>query len=313
MSNSRVLNSSRLVESIRNAAMIPDDRHTYTDEVLLDIANQEIDVSLLAILMSLNEEHMVTSVDIPYDGQQRVKIPYRAVANKLRDVSLLQGDRVYELSRISLEEVSDYDAGFSTDYLQVFYVEGDEIVLLGATNAETIRMHYYLRPNVLVEVDRCGKIFDIDEATGTVQLYDFPKDFSNIPEMDFVQGRTPNKILNYDILPVSVDSNTRTVVFNPEDLPKSLRKGDYLCNAGETPVPNLPTEMHPLLAQYAAIYILEGLGDTQGLANANNKLERIEMSLQTILNDRIEGSPQKINARHSTLVQTGIRNGRRRR
>ena len=308
MSSSRVLTTDKLVRSVRNRAMVPDDRATYTDEVILEILNEEIDVSLLSTLMVLNEEHLVTHVDIPYNGEARLKIPYRAVGNKLRDLAYVRGTEVYEMSRVSLEEISDYEGRFSNDNLHLFYIEGDEVVFFSDIDASFIRMYIYLRPNVLVQTERCGKIFSIDRDTGIIQLDNTPAELTNLGDMDFVQGRTPNKILNYDIRPIEASKNTNFIRFNPEDIPADLVKGDYVTLAGETCVPNLPTEMHPLLAQYAAIYILEGLNDTEGLANANRKLQKMETSIMNILEDRVEGSPQKINPRHSTLVQTGIRN-----
>lgn len=315
MSSSRVLTSDKLVKSVRDRAMVPDDRATYTDEVILDIINEEMDVSLLSTLLTLNEEHLVTHVDIPYTRATngRVKIPYRSIANKLRDVAYVSGTEVYELSRVSLEEISDYENGQNNQNLGLFYIEGDEVVFFGPLDAEFIRMYFYIRPNVIVPVENCGQIFNVDYTTGIIELSNIPADFTNLPEIDFIQARTPNKILKFDIDPISATKSSRIIQFNPSDLPAGLRKGDYVCKAGETPMPNVPTEMHPLLAQYAAIYILEGLNDDMGLKNANRKLLKMEESLQKILVDRVEGAPQKINPRHSPLVQTRITNGRRRR
>lgn len=309
MSNSRILTSNKLIESVRNRALIPDDRSTYTDSVVLEILNEEVDSGLLSTLMTLNEEHLVTFIDVPYQNEKRIKIPYRAVGNKLRDIAYVRDDdQVFEMTRVSLEEISDYQARYSSESLNIFYIEGDEVVFFNSLDASRIRLYFYLRPSVLVKDEDCAEIFSIDYDTGLVQLSNIPADFTNLPEMDFVQGRTPNKIYSYDLQPTAANKTQKTVTFNPEDLPEGLRKGDYLCKCGETPVPNFPTELHPLLAQRAAIYILEGLNDTEGLSNARAKLNQMETSIQNILEDRVEGAPQKINARHSPLVQTDIRN-----
>ena len=92
---SRVLTGNKLVESVRNRAMIPDDTSVYTDQDILDIANEEMDVQLLDKLLSLHEEHLTTHIDVPNNGKGVYDIPVRAIGNKLRDVSLLYGCLLY--------------------------------------------------------------------------------------------------------------------------------------------------------------------------------------------------------------------------
>ena len=72
-----------------------------------------------------------------------------------------------------------------------------------------------------------------------------------------------------------------------------------------SPYPNVPTEMHPLLAQRAAIYILEALGDAENLTAARGKLLQMQTSIQKILVDRVEGAPKKIKSRHGFLASSG--------
>jgi len=304
---SRILTSSKLVESVRKRAMIPTDTSVYTDEDILDILNEEMDAGLLSTLLVLHEEYLVNfkDYDLPVTGNM-FEIPYRAIGNKLRDVSVVTSDgNHYELSRISLEQLGDYKNGLISSDRNVFYVENNYIKLVDTQlSGEKLRMYFYLRPNTLVLEKNIGVIQDINTSTGAITLVSFPDSFANLSSMDFVAKRSPNKIYKYDISPVSVNTNTRTVTFDPLDLPNNLMVGDYLCLAEETPVPNIPTEMHPLLAQRAAVHILEALGDTEGLANAKAKLSQMESSINNIIDDRVEGAPQKINPRYSALQET---------
>lgn len=304
---SRILTASKLVESVRKRAMIPTDTSVYTDEDILDILNEEMDSGLLSTLLVLHEEYLVYYIDTELqDAKKRYEIPYRAVGNKLREVSIVTSDgNHYELSRISLEQLSDYKNGLLSSDRNVFYVENNYIVLVDSQlSGEKIRMYFYLRPNTLVLEKNVGVVQNINKTTGVVTLAEFPNNFSNLPSIDFVAKRSPNKIYSYDINPISVDANLRTITFNPSDLPDSLLNGDYICLAEQTPVPNIPTEMHPLLAQRAAVHILEALGDSEGLNNAKVKLDQMEKSINNIIDDRVEGSPQKIKPRYSTLQET---------
>lgn len=311
---SRALFSTNLVKSVRNRAMIPNDSATYTDDAILTILNEEIDAGMLSTLMTLNEEHLVTFHDVDIiNGTKRYKIPYRAVGNKLRDVHYISSDGQREMTRVSLEEISDYDNNSEVSNTNAFYVEGDEIVLAGNnSDIQKLRMYFYMRPNVLVKENLCAKIAAINTSTGVITLSNFPSNFSNLPTIDFVQTRTPNKILKIDIASTGSNKNNKTITVAPANIPSDLTVGDYVCEAEQTPVPNCPTELHPLLAQRAAIFILEAMGDGESLALAKVKLAQMENSIQNILEDRVEGACVKINPRHSTLVQTSSKLGRRR-
>lgn len=309
----RPIIASKLIRSVRNKSLIPTDTSTFQDSDILDILNEEVTQGLLSTIMSLNEEHMVDHIDIPIDSTADlsggIKIPERAVGNKLRDVAYIREGNVYELSRITLEEISD----FRNDYdrynynLDLFYVEGDRIKFVSnKVSADFVRVYFYMMPNDIVLEDKCSKVFsttDNGDGTTTFVMESVPEDFSNLPIMDIIGNKVPNKIIKYNLDPVSVNRNQKTITFNTSDV-VGIEKGDYICEQFTSPYLNMPTEMHSLLAQRASVYILESLGDSEGFALASNRLQQMETSIQTVLEDRVEGAPQKINPRHSTLSQT---------
>ncbi len=299
----RNLIASKLIKSVRDRAMIPDDVTVYDDASILEILNEEIDVGLLDTLLTLNEEHLVTYTDkAPED--KRLVIPSRAVASKLRDLQRLTGSSIREMSRVTLEEISDYDSGYSSSNGDLFYVEGDEIVLLGESQS-MMRMYFHLRPNVINLESTCAQITDINRTTGVIQFSSIPAEFSSLSQLDFIQDKSPNKILAFDIAVTSVAISTRSIIVEPASIPKRLSAGDWVCPPETSPYANVPTEMHPMLAQRAAIYILEALGDAENLAAARGKLSQMQTSVQKILVDRVEGAPKKIKSRHGFLASSG--------
>jgi hypothetical protein len=316
---SGVLTSSELIRSIKRRAMIPSDQNTFTDEDFLEMLNEELQYFGIPHLLRTHEEYLLTFEDIPLsNGDGKYPIPYRAIGNKLREASYITNvsgltsnpgsEQVYELARISVEDLPDYNNYASSRYAQAFYLENNNLVLLGEvpiTDA-VLRMHFYLRPNTLVLDSKAGKIQSIDAATGTVVLESFPTEFSSSPDMDFVQDKSPNIILGYDKTPTSVDSATRTVIFNADDIPGDLVVGDYLNIAQETIVPQLPVELHAILAQRVAVAALEALGDQEGLVAAQKRLEMMEKASNDIIDNRVEGAPEKINNRHGTLREAVI-------
>ena len=321
---SKVLTSSDLIRSIKRRAMIPSDQNTFTDADFLEMLNEEIQYFGIPHLMRTYEEYLLTSQDFALDGKREFEIPYRAIGNKLRELSYVADpaenpndpdfeEDVSELSRISVEDLPDYNSYYSSRYTGAFYLKNNKVVLLGeAPDSESVlRMHFYLRPNSLVDENRVGEITAIDTSTGVVTLSSFPSIFSNLTEMDFVKHQSPNIILGYDIQPTSVNSVTKTVTFTASDLPDNLQVGDYLTLKQETIVPQLPVELHAILAQRVAVAALEALGDQEGLAAAQARLTQMEKSSNTIIDNRVEGAPEKINNRHGPLRQATLSSRRK--
>jgi len=310
---SRVLTTTKLIKSVRQRAFVPKEDAVYNDQAIIDILNEQIDTMLLPKLMSINEEYLVVSESITTEADKdRYAIPYRAVGNKLRDVSFRDGGgNYYEMSRISLEEVSDYRWNNASNASDLFYIQNNEVVLVSSRSSdyEFLDMFFYLRPNVIVKNDLCATITSIDTDNGVITLSSFPSAFADEPLFDFIGAKTPNKIFDYDVAVTSVNRSAKTVLFDPALLPSELSVGDYVTVAEESCVPNFPTEYHPLLAQMAAVFILEAMGDTEGLQNAVRKLSTMETGILQMTNDRVEGAPQKVNPRHTTLVD-GCTRGR---
>jgi hypothetical protein len=140
----------------------------------------------------------------------------------------------------------------------------------------------------------------------------FPTHFSCTTCFDFIQGKSPNKIIGFDRAVGSVDLSAKTLTFCNTDLttidlfsstPKALSfcVGDYIMKQEETIIPQLPAELRPILAQRTAVKLLEALGDTEGMRNAQQELERMEHNAMELINNRVEGAPQKVRSNHSPL------------
>ena len=68
---SRILTTSKLIESVRRRAMIPDDTAAFTDEDIIDIMNEELDEQVISDVLVTNEEHLVRrdEVDVEFSGK----------------------------------------------------------------------------------------------------------------------------------------------------------------------------------------------------------------------------------------------------
>jgi hypothetical protein len=129
---------------------------------------------------------------------------------------------------------------------------------------------------------------------------------------DFVQNVSPNKIIHYDRRFNAINQVSKQISFIATDIPDVI-VGSYITLAEETFVPNIPTELHPILAQRVAVSCLEAMGDEQNKQSAERKLAAMEKDAGTFLDNRVEGAMQKIKSRHSPLVNTLNTLGRRNR
>jgi hypothetical protein len=301
--------------------MTPDDTSTFTDSRILDILDEEMSAQVLNKLITLHGENLTVSEDIERNEDGTYTFPYRAVGNKLRDVSLINGNVVYELSQVSIGELPDYS--YERDAISTmdkFYVENNKIKIIQPSRSySAIRIRYYLRPSYLTKTEESGTISSIitDTVAGTVTLTlsSVGKNFTSSSKFDLVGHQSPNKIKAFDLDAVSLTTGTTgNIVLNLSDIADTiddLQVGDYVALAEETPVPNIPTEMHPLLAQAAAVQLLESMTDTEALKNAQARFEKMTAAIQELIDDRVDLAPKKIKPRHGTLsasIGTGRNN-----
>ena len=136
-------------------------------------------------------------------------------------------------------------------------------------------------------------------------------------KIDFLQTKPGHKTYVFDIRTkafATISSSVYNVKVSKSDLlvPLStgynfpeliagIQTGDYICLAGESIIPQLPPDLHNMLAEKTAARILASLGDQAGLAMANEKIKEMEYRQGSLLNDRVDGAPQKITSRHSLL------------
>lgn len=316
------LTACDLITTSLRRGLIPTDQATFTCCDLFDIMNEEMSIHIVPLVLRAHEEYyVVEEAACVCACVINYKIPYRAIGNKLRDVHFMNssGNRI-PMTRLSVEDRAFCQNSLSIDYSTYipFDIQNDEVVLFCnpiATGA--LRHVIFLRPNQLVKNNRGARISAICVgACNTVfTLCTVPCHFSCTTVYDIIQGKSPNKILTYDSCYTSLCVSAKTITFANSQLkrpdPKALSTisitfnvGDYIMKAEETVYPQAPAELHPILAQRTTVKLLEALGDTEGMQNAQKELERMEYNAMTLIDNRVEGSPQKIRTNNSILRQT---------
>ncbi len=313
----RYLTSSSLIENAIRRAMIPKNQVTFLEDDFLAFANDEMDTALIPYVMQFHEDYFLVKETIPLETNKlSYPIPYRAIGNKLNDLQLVDtGGRLYETTRITRGDLPYYQGTNISDvggYLRAFYLESNQFTLVGqsATSFTGVVAVYYLRPNRLVSEDRVMKIGSINRTTGAITVESVPDLYSTGTLVDIIQVKSPHRCLRIDVPLTAVDSVGLTITVDPSDIPDELVPGDHIALAEECMIPQIPTDLHPMLAQRVAARCLEALGDAEGLQTANTKLAEMEQKGGTLVDSRVDEAVTKVLNRHG-ILRRGARRWRR--
>lgn len=305
------MDSDELLASIKLRGAVPLAQISFQDSDLLNFASEEIDLKVVPSVLAVREEFYVTTETIPLvSNQSNYKIPYRAIGGKVRFVYLQSSDGTSKpLAQIPMEFLPQYQQSSFAYQNAGFYLQSDELVLLPpidgvATGSLVIK--YYMKPNKVVETSRGATITAINTTTGEITLDAVPSNITANSEVDFIQSLSNHRTKGYDINVVSANATTKMITVAVADLPSDLQVGDVVCSAGETIIPQVPSELQVMVAQAVICRVLEAIGDTQGLANATAKLQEMEMKLLNVIDSRVEAPGRK-----SVNPNTFITNRRR--
>ncbi len=106
---------------------------------------------------------------------------------------------------------------------------------------------------------------------------------------------------NFVITAENSDFSVDNTQIGTNTLPRNMNVSDVFAISEQTIIPQFPVELHSMLAQRIAMRCLESLGDQAGLQAAAVKLLEMEQKTGQIIDNRVEGSPQKIAPKHTFL------------
>ena len=142
--------------------------------------------------------------------------------------------------------------------------------------------------------------FGIENKQG-IEFDQVPLNITNGSFVDFLKVKGGHRTYKIDVkLGKNVVSDT-IVKFGMNDVPVDFEAGDYICSQFECIIPQIPSDLHNILAERTVARILEAIGDTVGLQTANAKISQLESRQSTMIDSRVDGSPRKIVNRQSLL------------
>lgn len=300
-------NSDDILKSVKRRIVMPTSQNLFTDQDILDFATEEMNIAIMPMVLSQQEDYYLHTVKIPLvAGKNKYSIPYRATGNKLREVAYQSSaGSILEMTRITIDDLPFYNQYQSNNQVYAYYVANNQICIVPENAVPNftgeLRLSFYIRPNSLVPLNEVAIVQSVDFTTGIISLSNVPDKFSLSSIYDFIMVNSPHKILSYDNAIITLDKGSKTITFNPTLIPADLSVGDQIAIATESAIPQLPSDLHVMLAHRVATRVLEAIGDTEGLANANQKLAEMEKRAADLLDDRVEASSKKTVNRHGIL------------
>lgn len=280
--------ATELVASLRRRSLIPEaaaDSSLATAD-LVALMSEEQQTYVTAEMMKLREEFFVYNYDFA-PTTRRVSIPARAIGRKLKDVYQLSGNIYVPMTRIEPEQGQYVTEGEGPS---CYFLEDDDLVFVGSLPSAA-RISYFRRRNKLIETEDAGLITAIDTGTRQVTISSTPTAFTTSVVYDFVEANPNFETLAMD---QGVSGIASSVLTFSSALPDGLAVGDYVCVAGESPVPQVPVEIHPLLTQRTAWVALESLGFSTKAKVAENNCKQLLEQLKTLLSPGVEERQRKI-------------------
>lgn len=289
---SQDFSTTALLASIKRRGMIPTTDEALSTSDFLAIATEELQSYITELLVSVREEYGISDYDQTTTvGEDTYGLPPRAAGDSLRQVLLSDGaGNYYPLSRIEPNRRYDYS---SSGEPSGFVVEDHSVILVPSpSTATTLRMKYFRQASALVVTSAVATVSSINGARTVVTTSStIPATFTSGVSLDVVDNLPGFRCLTIDAATTGTVSGT-TITFSSA-LPDTVTAGDYVCLAGESPVPQIPVSLHPLLAQRTAQKCLEALGDKRS-RDAKEICDEMRRSAITLLTPRTQGNNRVI-------------------
>ena len=291
--------SNSLVQSVYRRTLAPNSQNAIQPADLIILLDEEMRSTVIPLVLAAQEEYFIQNYDQSVQaGVYNYTIPTRAAFATWRDIVFVDqlGNEI-NMTNLSPEYLKiTYPVGNMPPlYTFGFILQNDHIILWPNTiqtpTQYTLRMKIKRRPNSLTSYANCGQVTVINTGTKQVTLTAAGDGTWTTSTTFDVIPNTPQFTSRGDDLTITnISSNVLTF----SSLPTGLSVGDWVCPATLSPIPQVPFDLFPLLAQRGVIKMLEALGDSQNLQIAERRYQDMAVDFARTVSPRIQGTPKKI-------------------
>lgn len=323
------------VEQVRLRGGLPSTDSRFTTARLLSLLTDELRASVASLVHGAKSDHgivphNVATPAVAAGSQGRYAIPSASFAGTLRDVHWL--DASGEPTPLSEQSLASPTFVYRMDkpgHPAHYAIRGSTVILSPPpSTAGTLVMPYYQRPSRLVLVDTEPATEGAIRLTGgtynasarTLALYTGVPPTSLQPAstavaVDLVSGKPgfenlysalEDDVFVEELAPTSWRFTISNVASNPVPGVSIF----YLCVAGESPVPQVPVELFPLLHARTALVAVPSTGDTSQAGQAlAAQVRDLEAKAKDLLRPRVEsgGKPLGLGLDNHPMLQGMVR------
>lgn len=276
------MNTTELIGALKLHGSFPTSDDLFSELDILSLFNHQMSVEITPLMLRLNEEYFLAEKDFSIVQGSKYRIPSRAIGSQLRDLVIL--DSAGNPTRINRLFEEDRPKGLSG-----YYVTRNSIELTNDFNYGSLRMKFFVRPAKLVLTTSCAQVTGFDVNALTVDVSGVPSTFANLIAIDFVQNNNPYDLLDMDAVVANISGTTLTF----SSLPDGLAVGDWICLASQSPVPQVPEELHAVLVQSGLVKALSSKQDKK-YQDELAALDRVMETAINMLDPRVKNSSSKM-------------------
>lgn len=290
-----------LIRQVRDRAVVPSSENLFPPSRILSIANEELQSNIVPDIMEAREEYFVYYEDtIITENNSQYFIPERAIGTKLRDLAIVQnpgdnGEVTIPIVRLQPENAMGLPLsglGFGTTTRPGYIVRNNWVILYGPISAgQTLRFLYFMRPGHLVQTTEAANVASV--SGDIVSCVNVPVSWTTGTVVDVIEGNPP---FNYR----AINQPVTQVAGNDITLPDTagIEPGDWIALKNESPIAQIPWELHPLLAQGVTTYIMHSIDPKQAVLE-KQRYEAMRQNALTMIDNRVEGQGEKIMSNNS--------------
>jgi hypothetical protein len=247
---------------MKRRGFVPSSASGFTEAEFIQSTADEIESVILPKLIKANTKHLIRTEDQTIvAGTSQYRVPDRCANNGIYSIWLVNPSNGLDpLDGIDADEVPKLGLCITAGKPRFYSFEGPYITLWPppASGYGTLRVKYQIRPNRLVLVNTVGTVTTARAAGSTTIPVASTVPSNATGPWDIIRGRGSFEHLALN-LTGTIASTTITV---SGGIPLAIEVGDYVCNAYETPIPQLPHGLHLPAACRGVASILGARGNT---------------------------------------------------
>lgn len=301
----KIYTADEIISLARDIGKLPNTSATGTSSSdLLGFLNGYLQTTLAPAILNSREDYFNRSKRTALAASTSAyRIDPRAMLGVERDITYINtsGKRYPVLQKISRGDVDQVQDSLSATRPTGFYLEGNYIHLvptLGASAEGYLEETFPMRPGELVLAEDARLVQSVNTTTRVVTLTaSAPSNWSAASTFDVHSpysgaelkcwGKAASTVAGSQITFSTAIDGSLTGEY-------AIEAGDYVCLAGESAVPAVPYEFHPILAQATAHEFVASLGDAENARMLKGRLDEMMRVTLDALRPRVEGKREAI-------------------